>query len=57
MDPAQVDALWRLARLYQVEGERAEAEAEFTKARSLHERQYENLMQKMKPAGGAAPPQ
>jgi Tfp pilus assembly protein PilF len=52
-----VDAHWRLARLYQAEGERAEAEAEFAKARSLHERQYESLMQKMKPAGGAVPQQ
>jgi tetratricopeptide (TPR) repeat protein len=37
MDPSEVDAHWRLARLYQSMGKKEEAKAEFAKANRLHE--------------------
>lgn len=49
MDPKQVDAHWRLARLYQAEGKRAEAHAEFAKAAALNQKQDESLVQQMTP--------
>lgn len=49
MDPSQVDAHWRLARLYQAEGKRAEAHAEFAKAAALHQKQDQSLVQQMTP--------
>jgi len=49
MDPSQVDAHWRLARLYQSEGKRAEAQAEFAKSAALHQHQDESLVKQMTP--------
>jgi tetratricopeptide (TPR) repeat protein len=49
MDPNQVDAHWRLARLYQAEGKRAEAQVEFTRAAALHQHEDESLVRQMTP--------
>jgi Tfp pilus assembly protein PilF len=50
MDPKQVEAHWRLARLYKAEGKDDEARAEFAKAAALHAQQDESLVQQMTPA-------
>jgi tetratricopeptide (TPR) repeat protein len=47
MDPAQVDAHWRLARLYASLGRQDEAKAEFAKANDLHKQQDEPLAKKI----------
>ncbi len=47
MDPSEVDAHWRLARLYQAMGKKEEARAEFAKASALHQKKDESLVQKM----------
>ncbi|MGA8529515.1 MAG: tetratricopeptide repeat protein [Acidobacteriaceae bacterium] len=49
MDPGEVDAHWRLARLYQAMGQKEEARSEFAKAASLHQKADESLVQKMTP--------
>jgi Tfp pilus assembly protein PilF len=48
-DPEEVDAHWRLARLYQAMGKKDEARAEFARASSLHQKADESLVQKMTP--------
>jgi tetratricopeptide (TPR) repeat protein len=53
MDPTQVDAHWRLARLYQAEGKKDEARAEFAKAATLHQHQDESEVQRI---SGPHPP-
>nr|WP_252263447.1 tetratricopeptide repeat protein [Paracidobacterium acidisoli] len=57
MDPSEVDAHWRLARLYQSMGKKAEAQAEFAKARKLHEETDEGLVRRMSGGHAAPPPQ
>jgi Tfp pilus assembly protein PilF len=47
MDPSEVDAHWRLARLYQTLGKKDEAKAEFAKASQLHEQKDEGLVRQM----------
>jgi tetratricopeptide (TPR) repeat protein len=47
MDPQQVDAHWRLARLYASMGRQQEAKAEFSKANDLHKQQDEPLATRM----------
>lgn len=49
MDPNQVDAHWRLARLYQSEGRGEQARAEFAKASALHQKEDQSLVQQMTP--------
>lgn len=57
LDPAQVDAHWRLARLYASMGRQQDAKAEFAKAKELHKQQDEPLAEKMttSPRSNAAP--
>lgn len=55
MNPNEVDAHWRLARLDQATGKTEEARAEFAKARALHQKQDETLMRQMRPAGSTQP--
>jgi len=47
MDPSEVDAHWRLARLYEAMGKKEEARAEFAKAALLHQKEDEGLVQRM----------
>lgn len=47
MDPAQVDAHWRLARLYRKMGKQEEAKAEFAKASQLHQQKDASLVQQI----------
>lgn len=47
MDPSEVDAHWRLARLYQSMGKKEEAKAEFAKASRLHEQKDEALVRQI----------
>lgn len=47
MDPSQVDAHWRLARLYSSMGRSQEAAAEFAKAKDINKRRDEPLATKM----------
>jgi tetratricopeptide (TPR) repeat protein len=49
MDPQQVDAHWRLARLLQAEGKTEEARAEFARAAALHQQQDEGLVKQLTP--------
>ena len=49
MDPNEVDAHWRLARLYQAEGKSEQARAEFAKSRALHQKEDQSLVQQMAP--------
>jgi len=52
LDPAQPDAHYRLARVYQAMGDTAESQREFAKVRELHEKADEDLTHKM----SASPP-
>jgi tetratricopeptide (TPR) repeat protein len=52
LDPAQPDAHYRLARVYQEMGKTAESQKEFAKVRELHEKADEAVASKM----SAAPP-
>jgi tetratricopeptide (TPR) repeat protein len=56
LDPGGVDAHWRLARLDQATGKTEEARAEFAKARALHEKADQGLVQQMTPQGAAKNP-
>jgi tetratricopeptide (TPR) repeat protein len=47
MDPSEVDAHWRLARLYQSMGRTDKAKAEFAKTNELHKKTDEGLVQKI----------
>ena len=47
LDPAQVDAHWRLARLYQSMGMKEEAKIEFDKARTMNEESDQALFKKL----------
>jgi Tfp pilus assembly protein PilF len=47
LDPAQGDAHYQLARLFQAEGNKAAAEKEFHKVQRLHEKVQESLMEKI----------
>ncbi len=47
MDPNEVDAHWRLARLYQAMGKKDQARLEFAKAASLHQKADESLVQRI----------
>ena len=52
LDPAQPDAHYRLAHVYQAMGKAAESQREFAQVRELHEKADESLASKM----SAAPP-
>jgi predicted Zn-dependent protease len=47
LDPAEPDAHYRLARVYQAMGKTAESQVEFAKVRDLHQRAEESLVRKM----------
>jgi tetratricopeptide (TPR) repeat protein len=47
LDPAQPDAHYRLAHLYQAMGQAEESQKEFAKVRELHEKADESLASKM----------
>ena len=47
MDPSEVDAHWRLARLYALMGRQQEAKIEFAKANEIHRQRDEPLATKM----------
>ncbi|MGC2637125.1 MAG: tetratricopeptide repeat protein [Acidobacteriaceae bacterium] len=49
MDPQQMDAHWRLARLLLASGKTDEARAEFARAAALHQQQDENLVKQLTP--------
>jgi tetratricopeptide (TPR) repeat protein len=49
MDPEEVDAHWRLARLYASTGRQKEAQAEFARVNELHHQKDEPLATKMAP--------
>lgn len=55
MDPSEVDAHWRLARLYQSMGRADEAKAEFAKTTALHKKADEGLVEKMSGPGERQP--
>ena len=50
LDPAQPDAHYRLGRLYQQMGRRAESQQEFDKVRDLRQKADEDFVHKMSPA-------
>ncbi len=47
LDPAQADAHYRIARVYQATGKTEEAQKEFAKVRELHQKSDESLTPKM----------
>ena len=47
--PSDAQAHWRLARLYQAMGMRAEAQAELNKTRNLNKAENEQLVEKLRP--------
>jgi hypothetical protein len=49
MDSEDVDAHWRLARLYASMGKQQEAKIEFARVNELHRQKDEPLAQKMTP--------
>ncbi len=50
LDPEQPDAHYRLGRVYQATGNKADAQKEFTRVRELHEKAEEDVARKMSKA-------
>jgi len=55
LDADQPDVHYRLGRLYQVMGNAAESQKEFTRVKELHEKSEEDVAKKM--GGTKVPPQ
>jgi len=54
--PADAQAHWRLARLYQSMGMRADAQAEFDKTKNLNKAENQQLVEKLRPQQGSDAP-
>lgn len=54
--PNQVEAHWRLARLYLAEGKKTKAQAEFDRVKAIHQKKDEGLVDQMRVVTGAAHP-